>query len=56
MSGLDNLIRTFFDLGEMSNVFPMLITVGLPGAPGRAERERESHGARGHVAMTLDWQ
>lgn len=29
MSGLDNLIRTFFDLGEIANVFPMLITVGL---------------------------
>ena len=29
MNGLNNLIRTFFDLDEMVNVFPTLITVGL---------------------------
>ena len=29
MSGLNNLIRTFFDVNEMLHVLPMLITVGL---------------------------
>ncbi len=29
MDGLNNLIRTFFDVSEMLHVFPTLITVGL---------------------------
>ena len=29
MSGFENLIKTFFDVGDMMQVFPTLIGVGL---------------------------